>query len=196
MTPEYFDLMVDTYAVKTLPASVEVFGSPDANFSVESKKATPDTITIAGSSSRIAEANRAVISVNVAGKDKNFVEFDSVNVLDANGNTVTGLDVMPSQVKVNVHMKELTKLGNLPMKVETTGEPAKGYKVGKITINPPVATLTAPISYFEKNQALELPAIDVTGESDTVRKMVDVPVPEGGSTTTTKTMVTVEIEKE
>lgn len=196
VTPEYFDLMVDTYAVKTLPASVEVFGSPDANFSVESKKATPDTITIAGSSSRIAEANRAVISVNVAGKDKNFVEFDSVNVLDANGNTVTGLDVMPSQVKVNVHMKELTKLGNLPMKVETTGEPAKGYKVGKITINPPVATLTAPISYFEKNQALELPAIDVTGESDTVRKMVDVPVPEGGSTTTTKTMVTVEIEKE
>ena len=196
VTPEYFDLVVDTYAVKTLPASVEVFGSPDANFSVESKKATPDTITIAGSSSRIAEANRAVISVNVAGKDKNFVEFDSVNVLDANGNTVTGLDVMPSQVKVNVHMKELTKLGNLPMKVETTGEPAKGYKVGKITINPPVATLTAPISYFEKNQALELPAIDVTGESDTVRKMVDVPVPEGGSTTTTKTMVTVEIEKE
>lgn len=196
VTPEYFDLMVDTYAVKTLPASVEVFGSPDANFSVESKMATPDTITIAGSSSRIAEANRAVISVNVAGKDKNFVEFDSVNVLDANGNTVTGLDVMPSQVKVNVHMKELTKLGNLPMKVETTGEPAKGYKVGKITINPPVATLTAPISYFEKNQALELPAIDVTGESDTVRKMVDVPVPEGGSTTTTKTMVTVEIEKE
>lgn len=196
VTPEYFDLVVDTYAVKTLPASVEVFGSPDANFSVESKKATPDTITIAGSSSRIAEANRAVISVNVAGKDKNFVEFDSVNVLDANGNTVTGLDVMPSQVKVNVHMKELTKLGNLPMKVEATGEPAKGYKVGKITINPPVATLTAPISYFEKNQALELPAIDVTGESDTVRKMVDVPVPEGGSTTTTKTMVTVEIEKE
>ena len=196
VTPEYFDLVVDTYAVKTLPASVEVFGSPDANFSVESKKATPDTITIAGSSSRIAEANRAVISVNVAGKDKNFVEFDSVNVLDANGNTVTGLDVMPSQVKVNVHMKELTKLGNLPVKVETTGEPAKGYKVGKITINPPVATLTAPISYFEKNQALELPAIDVTGESDTVRKMVDVPVPEGGSTTTTKTMVTVEIEKE
>ena len=196
VTPEYFDLVVDTYAVKTLPASVEVFGSPDANFSVESKMATPDTITIAGSSSRIAEANRAVISVNVAGKDKNFVEFDSVNVLDANGNTVTGLDVMPSQVKVNVHMKELTKLGNLPMKVETTGEPAKGYKVGKITINPPVATLTAPISYFEKNQALELPAIDVTGESDTVRKMVDVPVPEGGSTTTTKTMVTVEIEKE
>ncbi len=196
VTPEYFDLVVDTYAVKTLPASIEVFGSPDANFTVESKKATPDTITIAGSSSRIAEANRAVISVNVAGKDKNFVEFDSVNVLDANGNTVTGLDVMPSQVKINVHMKELTKLGNLPMKVETTGEVEKGYKVGKITINPPVVTMTAPISYFEKNQVIELPAIDVTGATETVRKMVDIPVPEGGSASITKVMVTVEIEKE
>ena len=38
VTPEYFDLNIDTYAVKTLPAVIEVFGTPDANFSVESRK--------------------------------------------------------------------------------------------------------------------------------------------------------------
>ena len=196
VTPEYFDLNIDTYAVKTLPAVIEVFGTPDANFSVESRKATPDTITIAGSSSKIAEADRAVVSVNVSGKDKNFVEFDSVNVLDADGNTVTGLDVMPSQVRINVKMKEETRIGNLPMKAETTGEPAKGYKVGKITIDPPVATLTAPISYFEKNSVLRLDPIDVTGASDTIRKTVTIPKPAGGSTTVSQTTVTIEIDKD
>lgn len=116
VTPKTFDLNVDTYAVKTLPANVQIFGTPETNFSVESKKVTPDTITIAGSSAMIAKADRAVVSVNIAGKEKSFTEFDSVNILDADGNTVTGLDIMPSQVKVAVKMKEATKLGNLPIR--------------------------------------------------------------------------------
>ncbi len=196
VTPEYFDLNVDTYAVKSLPATVELFGTPDSNFSIESKKATPDTITIAGSSQKIAQADRAVVSVNISGKDKNFVEFDSVNVLDANGNTVTGLDVMPNQVKVNVHMKELTKLGNLPIRATTKGDPAAGYKVGKITVNPPVATLTAPLSYFEKNVTLDLDPIDVSGADKDIRQTVTLPKPTGGSVAVPQTTVTVEIEKD
>ena len=174
VTPKTFDLNVDTYAVKTLPANVQIFGTPETNFSVESNKVTPDTITIAGSSTMIAKADRAVVSVNIAGKEKSFSEFDSVNILDADGNTVTGLDVMPSQVKVTVKMKEATKLGNLPIKIETKGDPAKGYKVGKITVTPPVATLTAPFSFFANNRTFDLDPIDVTGASADIHRLVSV----------------------
>lgn len=195
VTPKTFDLVVDTYAVKTLPANVQIFGTPEANFSVESNKVTPDTITIAGSSSKIAKADRAVVSVNISGKNKSFAEFDSVNVLDADGNTVTGLDIMPSQVKVAVKMKEETKLGNLPIKIDTKGEPAKGYKVGKITVTPPVATLTAPISYFENHRTLDLDPIDVTGASKDIQTLLNVPVPTGGSVAVPKVTVHIEIDE-
>lgn len=196
VTPKTFDLNVDTYAVKTLPANVQIFGTPETNFSVESKKVTPDTITIAGSSSMIAKADRAVVSVNIAGKEKSFTEFDSVNILDADGNTVTGLDIMPSQVKVAVKMKEATKLGNLPIRIDTKGEPAKGYKVGRITITPPVATITAPISFFSNNKTLDLDPIDVTGASADIHQVVNVNVPSGGSVAVPKVTVVVEIDKD
>lgn len=196
VTPKTFDLNVDTYAVKTLPANVQIFGTPETNFSVESNKATPDTITIAGSSTMVAKADRAVVSVNIAGKEKSFAEFDSVNILDADGNTVTGLDIMPSQVKVTVKMKEETKLGNLPIKIETKGEPAKGYKVGKITVTPPVATLTAPISFFAANRTLDLDPIEVTGASSDIHQVVNVNVPSGGSVAVPKVTVVVEIDKD
>jgi YbbR domain-containing protein len=196
VSPKTFDLNIDTYAVKTLPANVQIFGTPETNFSVESNKVTPDTITIAGSSTMIAKADRAVVSVNIAGKEKSFAEFDSVNILDADGNTVTGLDVMPSQVKVAVKMKEQTKLGNLPIKIDTKGEPAKGYKVGKITVTPPVATITAPLSYFANNRTLDLDPIDVTGASADIHQMVNVNVPVGGSVAVPKVNVTVEIDKD
>lgn len=196
VTPKTFDLNVDTYAVKTLPANVQIFGTPETNFSVESKKVTPDTITIAGSSSMIAKADRAVVSVNIAGKEKSFTEFDSVNILDADGNTVTGLDIMPSQVKVAVKMKEATKLGNLPIRIDTKGEPAKGYKVGRITITPPVAAITAPISFFSSNKTLDLDPIDVTGASSDIHQVVNVNVPSGGSVAVPKVTVVVEIDKD
>ena len=196
VTPKNFDLNVDTYAVKTLPANVQIFGTPETNFSVESKKVTPDTITIAGSSSMIAKADRAVVSVNIAGKEKSFTEFDSVNILDADGNTVTGLDIMPSQVKVAVKMKEATKLGNLPIRIDTKGEPAKGYKVGRITITPSVATITAPISFFSSNKTLDLDPIDVTGASSDIHQVVNVNVPSGGSVAVPKVTVVVEIDKD
>lgn len=196
VTPKTFDLNVDTYAVKTLPANVQIFGTPETNFSVESKKVTPDTITIAGSSSMIAKADRAVVSVNIAGKEKSFTEFDSVNILDADGNMVTGLDIMPSQVKVAVKMKEATKLGNLPIRIDTKGEPAKGYKVGRITITPSVATITAPISFFSSNKTLDLDPIDVTGASSDIHQVVNVNVPSGGSVAVPKVTVVVEIDKD
>ena len=196
VTPKTFDLNVDTYAVKTLPANVQIFGTPETNFSVESKKVTPDTITIAGSSAMIAKADRAVVSVNIAGKEKSFTEFDSVNILDADGNTVTGLDIMPSQVKVAVKMKEATKLGNLPIRIDTKGEPAKGYKVGRITITPSVATITAPISFFSSNKTLDLDPIDVTGTSADIHQVVNVNVPSGGSVAVPKVTVVVEIDKD
>lgn len=196
VTPKTFDLNVDTYAVKTLPANVQIFGTPETNFSVESKKVTPDTITIAGSSAMISKADRAVVSVNIAGKEKSFTEFDSVNILDADGNTVTGLDIMPSQVKVAVKMKEATKLGNLPIRIDTKGEPAKGYKVGRITITPSVATITAPISFFSSNKTLDLDPIDVTGASADIHQVVNVNVPSGGSVAVPKVTVVVEIDKD
>ena len=68
--------------------------------------------------------------------------------------------------------------------------------MGKITVDPPVATLTAPISYFEKNSVLRLDPIDVTGASDTIRKTVTIPKPAGGSTTVSQTTVTIEIDKD
>lgn len=195
VSPQYFDLKLDNYAVKSLPVTVEFIGTPDLNFSAEKKQISPDTITIAGSSTSIDLADRAVVSVNVSGKDKSFKEFDSVNVLDAEGNTVTGIDVMPSQVKVEVNMKEQLKIGNLPIRAETKGEPARGYKVGKITVEPPVGTLNGPVSYFDSHTEIVLDPIDVTDAAETIRRTVPIPKPKDGTVIPGTALVEVEIVK-
>ncbi|MFR6110431.1 MAG: hypothetical protein ACLUIQ_02735 [Dialister invisus] len=43
----YFDLFIDTYAVKSLPAQVEFIGALPAGFKAERKSTTPEYITVA-----------------------------------------------------------------------------------------------------------------------------------------------------
>ena len=182
--------------VISLPAQVEFIGALPAGFKAERKSTTPEYITVAGASSRTALADRAIISVNVAGKSKDFDEFDAVNVLDADGNTVTGIDIMPTRVRVSVHMSEDQKTGNIPFKPIVKGEPAEGYKVSEITVTPPVATVKAPESYFDKNTVVELEEIDITGAKESVTKKIDIPKPENGMIIPGAVTVHVKIEKE
>ena len=192
----FFDLIVDTYAVKTLPAQIEFIGTPPQGFKAEKKSVTPDYITIAGASHQVESADRAIVSVNVASKNKDFEEFDTVNVLDSAGNTVTGIDVMPTRVRASVHMAEDQKTKNINFKPVIKGNPAEGYKVGKISVSPPVATVKAPGSYFDTHNEIETEELDISGATDTVTKRLDIPKPEHGMVIPGTATVTVEIEKE
>lgn len=58
-----------------------------------------------------------------------------------------------------------------------------------------MATLTAPISYFENHRTVDLDPIDVTGASKDIQTLVNVPVPTGGSVAVPKVTVKIEIDE-
>lgn len=194
--PDYFDLTIDTYAVKSLPATVEFVGTPPKGFKAEKKAVTPDVITIAGASSQVALADRAIISINVSGKNKDFEELGNVNVLDVEGNTVTGLEVMPGRVRTSIHMVESSKTGQMALKPEVKGEPAAGYKMGRVSVSPATVLLKAPESFFEANKIFSLPEVDVSGATETLVQRIPLSVPGDGTSVPAEVTVTVEIEKE
>lgn len=196
ISPDYIDIDIDTYAVKTLPVTVEFFGKSPQNFSVKLDKATPEYITVAGSSTSVSKADRAVVSVKIDGKRKDFVEYDSVNVLDAEGSTVTGIDVMPTQIKVNAEVTEATKSGTMNVKPQITGSPMKGYRVGRISIDTPIVNVKGPYSLFDEKSSLPTESVDVSGASDDVTRTVLIEAPEDTVVSPNAVNVTVEIKKE
>lgn len=195
VTPKSFDLVIEPYAVKSIPVEINTYGTSTPGYTPTLDSITPDSITIAGSQSQVASAERAVVSVNIAGKTSDFTEYDTINILDGNGNNVTGLDIMPLQVKVSMKVNEDKKTANIPLKVGTTGTVADGYSLGKITIQPAQVTLTAPISFFSKNDYLKLPDVDISGETGTVLKTVTIPAPDNGTVVPTTADVIISIDQ-
>lgn len=179
VTPAYFDLKVDTYAVKSVPITVSFFGDMPQGRKAKLRQTTPQTLTIAGSSGQVSAVDRAVVSVNLAGKTESFTEFDSVTVLDAGGSTVTGIDIMPTQVRVSVDIEEDKKTANVPVTAKVKGEPEKGFKTGGISITPSSVTVTAPASVLEHLRSINLGEVDVSGASGDVIQRMPVPVPSG-----------------
>lgn len=195
VTPAYFDLKVDTYAVKSVPITVSFFGEMPDGFKAKLTSTTPGNLTVAGSSSRVGAVDRAVASVNLTGKKESFSEFDSISVLDANGNTVTGIDIMPSQVKVAVDVSEDAKTANVPLTAKAKGEPAAGYSVESLSINPSSVTVTAPGSILDHLKSINLGEVDVEGASDTVTQRFPIPLPSGAKSIPSSASVEITVEK-
>lgn len=194
ISPMYFDLTVDSYAVKSIPITVSFFGELPQGYRAEAKATTPEILTVAGASRSVAAVDRAVASVNLAGKKESFSEFDSISVLDANGNTVTGIDIMPTQAKVSVDITEDKKTVNVPVTARAKGTPAEGYAVEEVRITPATVTVTAPASILEHLKSINLGDIDVTGASANVVQRVQVPLPESASAAPSQVIVTAEID--
>lgn len=116
--------------MKSLPITVNFFGNLPSGYKANLKTATPSSLTVAGSSSSVAAVNRAVASVNLTGKTAGFTEFDSISVMDEDGNTVTGIDVMPTQVRVTVDVTEETKTANVPLTARVKGTPPQATGQG------------------------------------------------------------------
>lgn len=193
VTPAYFDMVIDPYAVKSLPITVSFFGNLPDGYRAQLQSVTPADLTVAGSSSRVAAVDRAVASVNLAGKTGAFSEFDSISVMDADGNTVTGIDIMPMQVQVSVAVTEEVKTANVPLAVNVLGEPAEGFVAGRPVIRPVAATVTAPESRLRSLRNINLGDVDVTGASADVEVELPITPPEGVDSVIQTAAVTVPI---
>lgn len=196
VVPTFCDMKLDTYAVKSMPLTVNFYGTPSSGFTAKLETVTPESLTITGSSEAIAKVDRALVSVNMNGKTKDFSEFDSITVVDSSGNTISGIEIMPTQAKITVSMTEKTVSGTVSLTAKAKGTPAEGATVTQVSIHPSSVTLTGPNSLVGAIKNIELGEVDVTGAEDDVTETFTVPVPDGITATPSEAEVTIVVDGE
>lgn len=150
---------------------------------------------------RVTEV-RAVLDLNQV--NETFTRTLTLQPVDAGGQTVTGLTLLPEQVTITQIITQRGGYRNVVVKVTPTGKPANGYRLTNITVSPPAVTVfssdpnlvnnlpgfveTAPLLLTEVNDdfdirlPLNLPeGISVVGEQ-TVLVQVSVSTIEGSVT--------------
>jgi YbbR domain-containing protein len=179
--PAEVDVLLEPLKTIQMPVNFSVTGDPALGYQRGIADVEPDQVTISGPESKVDQVKQVKATMDVSGANTTVRRNVSVQVLDASGNPVNGVEVSPATVQLTQPITLLGGYRNVVVKVVTTGEPADNYWLTNISVTPPNVTVfsTDPQLVNELPGYVETNVIDLTGLSDDVDIRASLKLPEG-----------------
>jgi YbbR domain-containing protein len=165
-----------------MPVRLSVIGTPALGFRGGTPTSIPLQVTITATDdviSRVVSAN-AVVSVDGA---RSSVEAEvRAYARDNDGEIVPEAQVSPSSVSVRVPMEQLSNYRDMAVLVKRSGQPADGYAVTDVTVDPVIVTIYGPVDAVQATKGyIETLEVDISNAKSDVDEQIGLDVPAGVS---------------
>lgn len=170
--------------IETVPmvVRVRVLDEPPIGYEMKQAQVTPPTVNVTGPVNEIERVNDASVEVALRGAKSTVERQASVTLYDAQGNQVQSLQINPSTVTVSIPVEQRVGYKDVAVKALIRGNPASGYWVSDISVDPATVTLVgAPESLNQLGGFVETEALEVAGAQDSITQRVRLKLPEGVS---------------
>ncbi len=194
--PQSVQVRLEKFSSVPFVVRVRVLDEAPLGYEMRSAQVTPPTVTVSGPQSELEQVNDAAVDVALRGAKTTVDRQVSVVLHDAQGNQIQNLKVDPATVQVHIPIEQRVGYKDAAVKAVITGNPASGYWVSDISVEPATVTLVgAPAELDKLGGFVETESLDVTGEQEGVVKRVRLKLPEGVSVlNATDVMLRVAIE--
>lgn len=167
-------LRLEELREQVLPVRVNVTGQVPTGYQQGTPIVDPQRVTVAGAASLVGRATEAVVDISV---DRLTVSVDAVytpRIVDDRGSDLRDLNLRatPPSVTVQVPITQQTQYKQVGIRPTTSGQPAPGYALQPLEVNPPTVTLVGDSAGLEAANYVNTAAIDVSGISTTVVRNV------------------------
>ncbi|GAC1314695.1 MAG: hypothetical protein NVSMB2_04580 [Chloroflexota bacterium] len=197
-------LRLEEVREQVLPVRVNVTGQVPTGYQQGMSVVDPQRVTVAGAASLVGRATEAVVDISV---DRLTVSVDAVytpKIVDDRGNDLRELNLRatPPSVTVQVPVTQQTQYKQVGIRPATSGQPAPGYTLQPLEVNPPTVTLVGDSAGLDAANYVDTAPIDINGISTTVvRNVALVPPPRtlllqpGQTVTVTVRVTTLTVEQ-
>ena len=175
MNPTSLAIEVDNIIKEALDVVVLLEGKPANDLSVISAK-SQEQVEVEGPEESIARIDKITTSVDVSGLESDTTRHLEVAAYDATGNPITDLEILPNVVEVEIVLGKTKSIGIIP---STTGNPANGYIVTGVQIEPSKVLIGAKEALLNTIETIPMDPIDVSGQSKTFTKDINLTPPQG-----------------
>lgn len=175
MNPTSLAIEVDNIIKEALDVVVLLEGKPANDLSVISAK-SQEQVEVEGPEESIARIDKITTSVDVSGLESDTTRHLEVAAYDATGNPITDLEILPNVVEVEIVLGKTKSIGIIP---STTGNPANGYIVTGVQIEPSKVLIGAKEALLNAIDTIPIDPIDVSGQSKTFTKDINLTPPQG-----------------
>lgn len=181
VTPEMLEVELEALATKTFPIQLSIRGEPAVGYAAGITVITPREVTISGPQSKVEQVARVWTDLNMAGLRQDVQSILTLRVLDAGGQTVSGLTVNPENAQVSIPITQQGGYRDIAVKVNVRGQVAGGYRLTNVSVFPPVLTVYSqnPALVNDLPGYIETEPLNLNGASDDVETRLPLVLPEG-----------------
>lgn len=180
-TPAVLEYTLEQMVSKSVDVTLRLTGNLPISFEVGEASIANKTVRVTGPESKVNLVTQVIAGVDLTNMTTSISRTVELSALDSRGTKVTGVDLTPSQVSVDVPIKQLGGYRNVFVKIVTTGSIARGFYLTGLVALPPNITIYASNPEIAKNMPsfVETAPINLNGAELSFETIADLNLPEG-----------------
>jgi YbbR domain-containing protein len=178
--PREVQVSLDPVATRELPVTVTLGSVPDG-LTIGPPQSEPAAVTIRGASSRVNAVTSVVARVAIDASALNVDRDVDLVAVDSNGNQLPNVEVDPERARVRIAVARELANRTLPVVPVITGQPATGFRITSVTVEPLVVTVSGEEATVSQLQTADTEAIDISGRDNDLEATVRIALPPGVS---------------
>lgn len=176
------EIKIEHLVQTRLPLRISIIGTPALGFRAGLPTSIPSQVTITGSEELIARVASANVIVSVDGARSSVEQQVRAFARDNDGEIVNGLQIAPDTVSVRVVMEQLSNYRDLAVLIKKKGQPAEGYAVTDVSVEPLIVTIYGPIEAVQATKGfIETLEVAIDNAKSDIDEQVGLDVPAGVS---------------
>jgi YbbR domain-containing protein len=179
--PRSVDITLEPLMTNQFDVSVVNTTNPAIGYQAGTPVLDQKTATVSGAESQVSKVVEVRASLDLKQATSDINEMIALAAYDQNGQAVKDVTITPEKVRVTESIAQLGGFRNVVVKLTTNGQPAAGYRLTSITVNPP--TVTVYSSDPQKVEALPgyitTDPINLTGLKDDLNQQISLVLPDG-----------------
>lgn len=185
VSPSQVDVTIEPLRTKDVPVRVRLVGAPQTGFAATGERAEPERATVSGPESLIALTDSVVAEVSLTSLRVDITdERVPLEPRDARDGRISRVTVNPAVARVSVDIEQTEYSLEFAVTPQVTGQPAPGYNVAGISIEPRLVVVTGPLEVLQSIDAVRgigTAEISIADARDDVIRTVGLVLPQGAS---------------
>lgn len=181
VSPSEITLKLENILSKEVPVEIRETGALPIGYTAGTPVLSQDSALVIGPESQVLKVEQVVASVDLSNIITSISRQVELKALDARGVIVTGINLNPTQVTVDIPITQLGGYRNVFVKIVTTGQIAQGFYLTGIMADPPNITIYSTDPELAANMPafIETTPLNLNGAFESFEKDVSLNLPEG-----------------
>ena len=181
VVPAELPVTLEALVTRAIPIELISSGQPQSGFAIDAGgiTVTPPEATMTGRESLLQTADRVKIELDLDESARTSAIQLTGRPVDTAGNEIFGLSLVPRLFTVLVPVSPIRVTRNVPVAVELFGNPAPGFAVGSVDVNPPTTRISGLPEAVATVESVSTETVVVRGQRQLSTVEVTLVAPDG-----------------